>query len=58
MDKRWVDDVLTRHPRHSFKRHLIPAWKAEGKAMPQGRARWLTTYARMPLLVKLAPFPE
>jgi hypothetical protein len=54
----WVDDVLTRHPRHQFKKHLLGYWSDECAAVPGGRARWLTRTAGFPLLVRLAPFPE
>lgn len=54
----WVDDVLVRYPRHDLKRVLAEYWAAESRAVPAGRARWLTVVAGFPLLVKLAPFAE
>jgi hypothetical protein len=54
----WVHELLTRHPRHDFKRHLLKYWSDESAAVPAGRARWLTRVAGFPLLVRLAPFPE
>jgi hypothetical protein len=54
----WVDELLVRHPRLEFKRHARAAWRAEGKAVPGGRARWLTRWAMFPILIRLAPFAE
>jgi hypothetical protein len=54
----WVDELLVRHPRLEFKRHVRAAWRAEGKAVPHGRAKWLTRWAMFPTLVRLAPFAE
>lgn len=54
----WVDAVLARHPRRDFRRHLLAAWRAEGDAMPAGRARWATRYAAFGRLVRSAPFAE
>ena len=58
LDADWVAELLRRYPRLGFKRHLLEAWAAECAAVPNGRAAWLTRYARFPLLVKLAPFDE
>ncbi|WP_078312820.1 MULTISPECIES: HD domain-containing protein [unclassified Mycobacterium] len=58
LDAGWVDELLRRHPRLEFKRHMLKAWAAEGTAVPNGRAAWLTRYAAFPLLVKAAPFAE
>jgi hypothetical protein len=58
LDAAWVAQVLERHPRLEFKRHLLTCWKAEGRAVPRGRARWLTRWATFPMLVRLAPFDE
>lgn len=57
-DPTFVRHVLERHPRLGFKRHMLSAWAAEGRAMPGGRSRWLTTHAAFPLLVRAAPFSE
>jgi hypothetical protein len=54
----YVEAVLRRHPRLGFKRHLVACWTAEGRAVPRGRARWMTRYASFPMLVRLAPFAE
>jgi hypothetical protein len=54
----WVARLLREHPRHDFKRVLDDYWAAECRAVPAGRARWLTTVAGLPLLVRLAPFAE
>jgi hypothetical protein len=58
MDPRWVDDLHARHPRHDLRRRLPPAWKAEGRAVPGGRAQWITRYGAFPMLVRFAPFRE
>jgi hypothetical protein len=58
LDRAWVAAVLDRHPRLEFKRHLVACWKAEGRAVPHGRARWLTRWAAFPMLVRMAPFDE
>ncbi len=54
----WVDSLLTRYPRHDFKRRLRTYWASESAAVPEGRARHLTRTVGFPLLVRLAPFPE
>ncbi|HEX4358753.1 MAG TPA: hypothetical protein VH141_14575 [Pseudonocardia sp.] len=54
----WVADLLARHPRHNLKHKLRGYWAAESLAVPDGRARWLTRTAGLPLLVRLAPFDE
>jgi hypothetical protein len=58
MDPAFVAQLLERHPRLEFKRHLLKAWADERKAVPKGRAQWLTRYAAFPLLVRMAPFEE
>lgn len=58
LDAAWVEELLRRHPRLEFKRHMLKAWANEGAAVPKGRAAWLTRYAAFPLLVKAAPFSE
>ncbi|AMW19936.1 phosphohydrolase [[Mycobacterium] chelonae subsp. bovistauri] len=58
LDATWVDELLQRHPRLQFKRHMLAAWTAEGAAVPAGRAAWLTRYAAFPLLIRAAPFSE
>lgn len=58
LDSGWVDGLLTRYPRHEFKRHLRTYWADEAAAVPAGRARWLNRAAAFPLLIRLAPFPE
>ncbi|MUM17640.1 phosphohydrolase [Mycobacterium sp. CBMA271] len=58
LDAAWVDELLRRHPRLEFKQHMLKAWAAEGAAVPNGRAAWLTRYAAFPMLVKAAPFSE
>lgn len=58
LDPAWVADLLHRHPRHDFKRHMIAALRAEAAVVPNGRARWLLTTAQFAPLIRLAPFPE
>jgi len=58
LDAGWVQELLGRHPRLDFKRHMLDAWATEGAAVPNGRAAWLTRYAAFPLLVNAAPFEE
>ncbi|GLZ56262.1 HD domain-containing protein [Actinomycetospora sp. NBRC 106378] len=53
----WVSDVLRTHPRDHFKRDLVAAWRAEGRAVPDGRVRWLTRYGMVPILIHIAPLP-
>lgn len=54
----WVDDVLELHPRTGFVKPFCQAWRAECRAMPDGRAQWLARYALMTTLVRLAPLPR
>ncbi|CRZ16751.1 HD domain-containing protein [Mycolicibacterium neworleansense] len=56
LSAQWVDELLLRHPRLEFKRHLLKAWAAESAAVPDGRAAWMTRYAAFPLLIRLAPY--
>lgn len=58
MDPTWVDELHTRHPRQDLRRQITAAWRAEGRVVPDGRARWLTRYAAFPLLLRLAPYAE
>lgn len=58
IDKLWVRDVLDRHPRLEFKRQLAIAIAEERRLVPNGRAAWLSRWARFQLLIKLAPFAE
>ncbi|MBJ8339281.1 phosphohydrolase [Antrihabitans sp. YC3-6] len=54
----WVDELLQRHPRLGFKKHMVSAWLDESKAVPNGRANWARRYAMFPLLIRQAPFAE
>lgn len=54
----WVTSLLERQPRHDVKNVIRSYWAAETRAVPAGRARWLTRVAGLPLLVRAAPFPE
>ncbi|MFD6219206.1 HD domain-containing protein [Nocardia asteroides] len=57
LDPSWVEELLTRHPRHDFKRHIVGCFTAEAAAVPEGRIHWLNgTGFRQ--LIKLAPFAE
>ncbi|WSG57860.1 phosphohydrolase [Nocardia sp. NBC_01730] len=57
LDKDWVAELLRRHPRHDFKRHVIAAFEAEAKAVPEGRVRWLNK-AGFLHMIQMAPFTE
>lgn len=58
LDPAWVNELLQRHPRHNFSKHMITALTNEAKAMPQGRTRWLNTHTGLLHLIRLAPFAE
>ena len=58
IDPEWVDQLHHRHPRHDLRQHLLTAWAAERRAVPTGRAHWLTRYGAFPLLLRAAPYPE
>ncbi|MFI6042239.1 hypothetical protein ACIA8C_11425 [Nocardia sp. NPDC051321] len=58
LDPEWVDDLLQRHPRHNFSKHMITALTNEAKAMPRGRTRWLNTRTGLLHLIRYAPFSE
>lgn len=58
MPAAFVASVLERHPRLAFKRVLRASWKAQAAAVPGGREPWLSRYAMILLLVRLAPFRE
>ncbi len=58
LDPDWVDAVHARHPRLDLRRRLLRAWDNEGRAMPEGRARWLSRWGGFGLLMRLAPFDE
>jgi hypothetical protein len=58
LDPQWVNDVLVRHPRHDFKRHLTAAIRREAEAVPDGRISWLSRWAGFARLIAAAPFTE
>ncbi|WP_433660461.1 HD domain-containing protein [Nocardia sp. CA-128927] len=58
LDPTWVEDLLNRHPRHNFTKHMITALTNESKAVPQGRTRWLNTRTGLLQLIRYAPFSE
>lgn len=58
LDSTWVEELLQRHPRHNFSKHMIAALTNEAKAMPQGRTRWLNTRTGLLHLIRYAPFSE
>lgn len=58
MPAAFVDSVLERHPRQEWKKVLRPAWKAQAAAIPGGREPWLSRYAMILLLARIAPFKE
>jgi hypothetical protein len=57
LDRVWVAELLRRHPRLEFKRHVVAAFRAEAKAMPTGRIRWLNR-AGFLAMIRMSPFPE
>jgi hypothetical protein len=57
LDRDWVAELLRRHPRQEFKRHLVAAFRAEAKAMPAGRIHWLNR-AGFLMMIRMSPFPE
>ncbi|MGA2929378.1 MAG: phosphohydrolase [Solirubrobacteraceae bacterium] len=58
IDPKWVDRLHDRHPRHDLRRHLLTAWDGERRAVPGGRAQWLTRYGAFPILLRAAPYTE
>lgn len=54
----WVRDLLDRHPRLQFKKHMTTAVTNESIAVPHGRTHWLRTTAAFRQLIRFAPFPE
>ncbi|QLY33834.1 phosphohydrolase [Nocardia huaxiensis] len=58
LDPAWVTDLLARHPRYDFKRHMTAAVTTEAAAVPHGRGHWLMTTAAFRQLIRMAPFPE
>ncbi|GAA0623940.1 phosphohydrolase [Sporichthya brevicatena] len=58
MPAAYVDDVLARHPRLGWKKTLRTSWTAQTAALPGGRQQWLTRWALLPTLARIAPFPE
>lgn len=58
IDPAFTDELHRRHPRDDLRRKLLKVWAAEGKAVPDGRARWITRYGAFPLLLRAAPYAE
>jgi hypothetical protein len=56
-DPAFMAEILRRHPRHQFKRHVGACWKVESEHVPDGRAAWIGRRGFGPL-VKIAPFDE
>ncbi|MGY1945526.1 HD domain-containing protein [Nocardia asiatica] len=57
LDPAWVDELLRRHPRLDFKRHVIAAFRAEAKSMPRGRIHFLNRSGFL-AMIRLSPFGE
>ncbi|BDT93560.1 hypothetical protein IFM12275_35360 [Nocardia sputorum] len=57
LDRDWVIELLRRHPRLEFERHVIAAFRAEAKAVPEGRIHLLNR-AGFLTMIRLAPFDE
>lgn len=58
VDPLWLEDLLRRYPRHGLKHHLVAALRAEAKAVPRGRMCLANRWASVPLLVRIAPYPD
>lgn len=58
LDRSWVDELLARHPRLEFKRHMIAALTEEATNIPGGRVKWMNTTAGFRQLIRMAPFAE
>ena len=58
MPAAFVASVLERHPRLQWKKVVRPAWKAQAAAIPGGREPWLSRWAMILLLSRIAPFDE
>ncbi|MEU7767054.1 phosphohydrolase [Nocardia sp. NPDC049190] len=57
IDQDWVVELLRRHPRQDFERRVIAAFRAEAKAVPEGRIRWLNRVGFVQM-VRMAPFAD
>ncbi|WP_458690523.1 HD domain-containing protein [Nocardia tengchongensis] len=57
VDPGWVTQLLARHPRHAFKRHLTEAFRAEAAVVPEGRIHLMLAVG-FEQLVRMAPFAE
>lgn len=57
LDPTWTTALLTRHPRHDFKRELTAAFTAEAAAVPHSRIAFLRTTG-FHQLIAMAPFAE
>jgi len=58
IDPAWIDELHRHHPRHQLRGHFLSAWAAERRAMPAGRAQWLTRYGAFPILLRASPYAE
>ena len=58
IDPSWLAELQRHYPRHSLKRHLVPALRNEAKAVPRGRIHLANRWAGLPLLVRTAPYPD
>lgn len=58
IDPGWLADLQVRYPRHNLKQHLVPALRAEARAVPRGRIHLANRWAAFPLLTRTAPYPE
>ncbi|MCW5892433.1 MAG: phosphohydrolase [bacterium] len=54
----FVAAVGTRHPRLRASRALATLWRAEGRAVPAGRAAFLDRVALFSLVMRMAPFGD
>lgn len=58
MPASYVDDVLARHPRLGWKKALRTSWNAQAAAVRGGRQQWLSRWALLPTLARIAPYSE
>lgn len=58
IDPAWLADLQRHYPRSGLKQHLVRTLRREAKAVPRGRIHLANRWANLPLLVRMAPYPE
>jgi hypothetical protein len=58
IDPAWLAELQQRYPRRGLKQHLVRTLRNEATAVPRGRIHLANRWARLPLLVRTAPYPE